>query len=91
MRRHTPRVGSVRVFRAALYDLIDRSRGVHRLPPDGTRVRVIQPYGCPPNGTMGHCFVEHADSGEFIGLVQVASLHKVDAPVVVEADLHDGA
>ncbi len=24
----------------------------------GALVKVTQPYGCPPNGTMGHCFVE---------------------------------
>jgi hypothetical protein len=40
-------------------------------------VRVVQPYGCPRNGTMGHCFVENR-AGEFIGLVLVASLQPLD-------------
>jgi hypothetical protein len=40
-------------------------------------VRVVQPYGCPKNGTMGHCFVE-TRTGEFIGLVLVASLQPLD-------------
>jgi hypothetical protein len=40
-------------------------------------VRVIQPYGCPRNGTMGHCYVE-TRTGEFIGLVLLASLQLLD-------------
>lgn len=43
-------------------------------PPEGTKVRKCQPYGCPKNGTMGHCYVEDAETGEFYGLVQVSSL-----------------
>lgn len=35
-----------------------------------------QPAGCPPNGTMGQCFVQLVESGEFIGLVSKASLVK---------------
>lgn len=77
-RRVVPRPGAVRVFRAALYDLAERCRdrapGKGRLPADGVQVRVIKaPHGCPPNGTMGHLYVEHLD-GEFIGLVQLASV-----------------
>lgn len=30
--------------------------------------------GAPPNGTMGHCFVKDAVTGEFYGLVLVKSL-----------------
>ena len=31
---------------------------------------VVQPgYGCPPNGTMGHCFAESATSGPRLVLV----------------------
>lgn len=40
----------------------------------GALVRKCQPVGCPRNGTMGHCYVAHADSGEFVGLVLVNSL-----------------
>jgi len=41
----------------------------------GRTVRVIQPTGCPRNGTMGMIYVEDAESGEFIGLVCTSSLH----------------
>lgn len=40
----------------------------------GQEIHVIQPVGCPPNGTMGMVYVQHAESGEFIGLVNKASL-----------------
>jgi hypothetical protein len=40
-------------------------------------VRVIQPHGCPPNGTMGHCYVE-TRLGEFVGLVLCNSLQPLD-------------
>ena len=43
---------------------------------DGAEVRKVQPYGCPPNGTMKMCYVERVDTGEFIGLVNLASLEK---------------
>lgn len=43
----------------------------------GEEVRKVQPYGCPRNGTMGMCYVERIDTGEFIGLVNLASLVKV--------------
>lgn len=55
-----------------LFDLTDPRLTGYR----GERVRVIQPYGCPKNGTMGHCYVEHASTKEFIGLVLVSSLVK---------------
>jgi hypothetical protein len=42
--------------------------------PRGSRVVKTQPVGCPKNGTMGHCFVADAATGEFIGLVLTASL-----------------
>lgn len=43
-------------------------------PKAGTMVRKTQPFGCPKNGTMGHCYVEDADTGEFYGLVSLGSL-----------------
>jgi hypothetical protein len=68
-----PRTGSVYVFRATGWDVFDRRRNT---PENGTRVRIAKsPYGCPPNGTMGHTYVETLN-GEFIGLVLIASLHK---------------
>jgi hypothetical protein len=42
----------------------------------GERVKVIQPYGCPKNGTMGQCYIGKADTGEFIGMVCCNSLQK---------------
>lgn len=41
----------------------------------GARVRVVNLPGCPKANTMGHCHVETL-SGEFGGLVLVASLAK---------------
>jgi hypothetical protein len=46
-------------------------------PKPGTIVVKTQPYGTPKNGTMGHCFVEDAETGEFYGLVLEASLKPV--------------
>jgi hypothetical protein len=40
----------------------------------GQPVQKVQPYGTPRNGVMGMCFVQHADSGEFIGQVCESSL-----------------
>lgn len=42
----------------------------------GATVRKVQPFGCPRNGTMGHCYVERVDTGEFIGLVLLNSLKR---------------
>lgn len=46
-------------------------------PWEGHRVYVVQPHGCPRNGTMGHVYVEDAETGAFIGLVQENSLKEV--------------
>ncbi len=46
-------------------------------PEGGTIVRKCQPAGCPPNGTMGHCYVEDAATGRFYGLVLLSSLVRV--------------
>lgn len=43
-------------------------------PLAGTLVVKTQPHGCPRNGTMGHCYVADADTGEFYGLVLEGSL-----------------
>lgn len=40
----------------------------------GAEVRKVQPHGTPHNGTMRMAYVERVDNGEFIGLVNLASL-----------------
>jgi hypothetical protein len=40
----------------------------------GEEVQKVQPHGCPANGLMGMCFVQHAATGEFIGQVCESSL-----------------
>jgi hypothetical protein len=40
----------------------------------GQEVQKVQPHGCPANGLLGMCFVQLADSGEFIGQVCESSL-----------------
>ncbi|MGH2903064.1 MAG: hypothetical protein ACRDK7_05690 [Solirubrobacteraceae bacterium] len=40
----------------------------------GAEVQKVQPHGTPPNGLMGMCFVQLADSGELIGQVSERSL-----------------
>ena len=60
-----PRVGSVRKLDLVLFDRISGNSA----PYDGRIVRVIQPFGCPRNGTMDMGYVEDAETGEFIGLV----------------------
>jgi len=67
-----PRKGSVWTFKASGWDICDRKSNT---PANGTKVRVCTPYGCPPIGAMGHCFVESLE-GKFIGLVAIASLVK---------------
>jgi hypothetical protein len=73
-----------------------RNRAVYRLEPAGLmdrtdarvtgyagrEVQVIQPFGCPKNGTMGMTYVQTVE-GDFIGLVSKRSLVKTGrtAPV----------
>lgn len=54
-------------------DLFDPNR---LAPETGTIVRKTQPFGCPRNGTMGHTYIEDAETGEFYGLVLLVSLAK---------------
>lgn len=56
--------------------LFDRLQDNTEDVAEGTPVRVIQPHGCPRNGSMGMCYVERADDHEFIGLVCINSLQK---------------
>jgi hypothetical protein len=62
------------VFEPVGWDIFDRR--AHQ-PEPGTIVVKTQPFGAPKNGTMGHCFVEDAETGEFYGLVLVNSLQPV--------------
>lgn len=56
-------------------DLWDRR--AHQ-PQPGTLVVKTQPgRGEPRNGTMGHCYVEDAETGAFYGLVLLNSLQEV--------------
>lgn len=57
------------VYHANFLDRVDGRTGLK----DGEIVTVVQPHGCPRNGTMGHCFVEQ--NGSFVGLVHCNSLH----------------
>jgi hypothetical protein len=52
-------------------DLFDPSA---RHPRAGTKVVKTQPVGVPKNGTMGHTYIEDAETGEFYGLVLLSSL-----------------
>lgn len=63
-----------RVFRyePVGWDVFDPKVGIDA----GRLVRKTQPAGCPRNGTMGHTFIEDAETGEFLGLVLIASLAK---------------
>ena len=50
-------------------------RGSSRITAQtGQPVQKVQPAGTPRNGVMGMCFVQHADTGEFIGQVCESSL-----------------
>jgi hypothetical protein len=93
-----PRPGSIRIlYKLAIFDLDARV-----MPHKGHVVEVVQPFGCPPNGTMGHCYVDCVTCGEakaelldidpaksriFIGLVCLGSLYKPNEPVEVLATI----
>lgn len=63
-----------------VFNAVGMDRFDHRphTPQDGTIVVKTQPAGCPRNGTMGHCYIAHADTGRFIGLVLENSLTEVN-------------
>lgn len=66
--------GTEHTFQPVGMDVWDRRP--HQ-PQPGQRVRVVQPRGVPRNGTMGHVYVEDADTGAFHGLVLKNSLQPV--------------
>jgi hypothetical protein len=61
------------VFEPVGFDLFSPTK---LAPPKGTKVVKTQPHGCPKNGTMGHTYIEDAETGEFYGLVLINSLTK---------------
>jgi hypothetical protein len=66
------RTGSKYTFNASFWDITDRR---DYTPKNGTVVRVMQPFGCPKNNTMGQCYIETLE-GKFLGMVSVHSLQK---------------
>jgi len=72
MKNNRVRVGVAYIYAPVLLDLIDGRTGLTK----GDRVLVIKsPQGCPSSGTMGHTYVGHPVTGEFIGMVHVNSLN----------------
>lgn len=69
------RKGAVYTFSASGYDLVLTQ---HYDAVNGQRVRVIQLPGAPPPNTMGQCHIEDAETGAFLGMVSVQSLHPVE-------------
>ena len=74
-----PKRSRVFTFEPVGLDVFDRRAGQ---PERGTRVVKYQPYGCPKNGTMGHCFIKDAETGEGYGLVLLNSLNATNEYVV---------
>ena len=60
-------------------------RRAHQPNPGDIVVKTKVP-GAPPNGTMGHCYVKDAYTGEFRGLVLLASLKRVKMMCVHDGD-----
>jgi len=70
-----PRIGKVYRFERTGMDLFYPHAGT---PRSGELVRAIKsPHGCPKFGAMGHGYVADPETGEFIGLVALASLREV--------------
>jgi hypothetical protein len=63
--------GTTHVFTPAGLDVWDARP--HQ-PKPGQKVRIVQPRSVPRNGTMGHVYVEDAETGNFHGLVLKSSL-----------------
>jgi hypothetical protein len=64
---------ATRIYTLTPTGLLDRSS--RRITGHiGAPVQKIQPRGTPRNGVMGMCFIQHADTGEFIGQVCESSL-----------------
>ena len=74
--RKPKETGTVYVFEPVGWDVFDRRASQ---PEPGTLVRKTQPFGTPKNGTMGHVYVEDAETGAFYGLVMKNSLRRATA------------
>ena len=59
------RVNQKLVFVPNMLDQIDGRTNLKK----GDLVKVINVRGCPPANTMGHCYVGHPETGEFIAYV----------------------
>jgi hypothetical protein len=65
------RAGSVYIYKPVGMDLYSPANlGI----AEGQKVRVVNLYGCPKANTMGHCHVNDANTGVFLGLVLCNSL-----------------
>ncbi len=73
----TVKAGRVYRYQPSGWDLYD-SKNAPKIAA-GVYVKVMSksPQGCPKQGTMGHWFIQNM-SGEFIGLVSAASLHRME-------------
>lgn len=87
-----PRPGSIRIlYKLAIMDLDSRV-----MPHKGHQVEVTQPFGCPRNGTMGHCYVNCLTCGNitgsvyFLGLVCLGSMYKPTEPVEIKGRWPNG-
>lgn len=56
---------------------MDAYRPTANAPAAGTIVVKVQPFGCPRNGTMGHCYVAPTNDRTNYALVLLNSLQKV--------------
>lgn len=78
-RRKYIRAGQQFTFRPVL---TDRILTQHHSAVEGQRVRVIQLPSAPRPGTMGQCHIEDANTGEFLGMVCIASLSQSEDDAV---------
>lgn len=58
-------------------NLLDQIDGRTSLA-EGSEVRVVNLPGCPRANVMAHCHVADPETGDFLGLVHVNSLHSRD-------------
>lgn len=74
MTTRAPRVGTQGTINpVGLFDLCDTRVTAHT----GHTAKVVQPFGCPKNGTMGHMYVDCVTcDNEFVGLILISSFDK---------------
>jgi hypothetical protein len=59
------------------YEPVGLDKWERKGPEWGTQVVKVQPAGTPRNGTMGHCYIADAKTGEFYGLRLENSLVRI--------------